>query len=182
MSRITLIAIIFSLFSNSFQSGAQTRELYDYLVKFDQFFKKGELKDAEGCLLKILGSKDSVSAEYLVIAYNDLGVVDNFLGKFDIALQYYHLAENVVIKNKLSSTHLAYIYINTGHIYTLKRSFPEAINYYEKGLRIYLDIKNPDKEIFHCISTGYLDLGLTYNLIGDYKQALEYLVKSSSLK
>ena len=76
MSRITLISIFFLLFSHSLLTEAQTREVYDYLEKSYQLYSKGDLKNAELYLLKILESKLPVPEEYLVYAYNSLGAID----------------------------------------------------------------------------------------------------------
>jgi CHAT domain-containing protein/Tfp pilus assembly protein PilF len=174
--------MFFLLFSHSFLTTAQNREVYDYLVKAYQLSSKGDFKNAESYLLKFLESKESVPEKYLVSAYNSLGAVDYHLGKYDEALKYYHLAENLAIDKEQFYSSLAIIYVNTGSIYSIKGSFPEAIKYFEKSIRIYNGISNPDKNIYQYISTAYLNLGLAYYKTGDYKRALEYLRKSSGLK
>ena len=181
MSRTTIIAISFLFFAHSPLAQAQNNEIYNYLVKFVQLYSSGDLKKAEECLLKILDSKEPITEEYLIITYNNLGSVKSLLGKYNEALKYYHLAENLVINKKQTSGYLADIYVNIGEIYNIKRSFPEAIKYFEISIRIYTAIGKPDKRIFQNLSAGYQNLGLTYYMIEDYNHALEYLQKSSNL-
>jgi tetratricopeptide (TPR) repeat protein len=182
MSRYTLIAIIILYSFHTLILKAQNQLIYNDIVKFVQLYSAGDFKNAEECLLKILKSEEPISDEYLVSTYNNLGSVNSLLGKYNEALKYYHFAEGLVIDKKQFSSYLADIYINIGRIFGIKRSFPEAIEYLEKGIRIYSKMSNTDKRIFQNISTAYLNLGLTYYKIEDYKQALEYLQKSINLK
>jgi tetratricopeptide (TPR) repeat protein len=63
-----------------------------------------------------------------------------------------------------------------------QKSYPLSIEYFEKGIRIYLNVKKSDKSVFYRISTAYLNIGIIYYETGDYITALNYLRKSAELK
>jgi CHAT domain-containing protein/Tfp pilus assembly protein PilF len=177
---LAFLIIIFSF--QFFWLTAQSRSAYDNLVKFGQLYSEGEFIKAEECLLNILNSKETLSKEYLRITYNNLGAVDCALGKYSDAINYYQKTEKIILDDKNSINYLADVYINIGQIYSFQRSYNEAIEYYEKGLRMYSSISSPDNRILHNISTGYLNLGIAYYSIDDFKKAMKYLQESSNLK
>ncbi|RPI10614.1 MAG: tetratricopeptide repeat protein, partial [Acidobacteriales bacterium] len=151
-------------------------------LKFGKLYSSGDLVNAEKCMLLVLESKKSVSGEYLVAAFNNLGATNTLLGKYNEALEYYDLAEAQIPEKEMIPLSLADIYINKAIIYGFQRSFTPAIEYFEKGIRICKSIGNPDKNVLHSISTAYLNIGIIYFRIKDYKKALEYLQMSADLK
>ena len=181
MRSFLLIIIALLLFRNTILT-AQSSSIFNDLLKFGKLYSANNFKDAEKCLLRAIKSKEPIPDQYQIFIYNNLGTVSGLLGKYNDAINYYHLAEGLILNHKQSSNYLADIYVNIGQIYSLKRSFFEAIKYFEKALRIYNAISNPDKRILQNISIGYLNLGITYYSVGEYKQALEYLWKSNNLK
>jgi CHAT domain-containing protein/TPR repeat protein len=182
VKRINLILLnIITLFCANYII-AQNLGTYDLFLKFAELYNSGDLVDAEKCMESVLESGYPISQEYLVAAYNNLGATNTLLGKYKEALEYYNLAENQITKNQKYSKSLADIYINKAIIYGFQSSNTLAIEYFEKGIRICQGIANPDRNVFHSISTAYLDIGILYYEIKDYEKALEYLEKSAELK
>jgi CHAT domain-containing protein/TPR repeat protein len=175
------ILIIFSFLRANYVL-AQNEDSYDLFLKFAKLYNSGDLVNAGKCMLLVLESKKSISEEYLVAAYNNLGATSTLLGKYKEALEYYDLAENQITENKLIPLSLADIYINKSRIYTFEKSFTTAIEYLEKGIRIYLDINYPDNNLYLRIATAYLNIGIAFYEIKDYQTALRYFEKSAELK
>lgn len=178
---VSCIALIFFLFSvHCIQ--AQRKSTPDLLKDFKSSYSSGDFIKAEKSLLEILESKDSLINDYLIVVYNNLGVVNYTLGRYDEALRYFDLAYLALGEGHQSSTKLADIYINKARIYGIVKEYDKAIEYIEQGIKIYLGIKNPDNTIYSRISSAYINLGLTYYKEKAYGKALEFLEKSKSLK
>lgn len=131
---------------------------------------------------QVLDSNKFMSGDYIVAVYNNLGATNTLLGKYKEALKYYNMAEAQISKKKPNLQSLADIYINKALIYTSQKSYTEAIEHLEKSIRLYLDLKDPNKDLFQRISTAYLNIGNAFYENKDYKTALEYLEKSAKLK
>ncbi len=182
MKRFSLIGLTVILLVLANKAIAQNEDTYDLFLKFAKLYNSGDLVNAEKCMLLVLESKDSISEEYLVAAFNNLGSTNTLLGKYNEALEYYNQAEAQINEKEQSPRSLADIYINMAIIYAYKRSFAQAIEYFEKGIRLCQSLEKQDNNIFHSISTAYLDIGIIYYKIKDYESALEYLNKSAEIK
>ncbi|MCX6256220.1 MAG: CHAT domain-containing protein [Bacteroidia bacterium] len=177
---ISIIVFVFYIFSDFLF--AQDTDTYNLFLKYSEYYNSGDFIKAEESLLSVLNPKNNPPEEYIVAAYNNLGNVNNHLGKYKEALEYYDLAETHIINEKQYSRELADIYINRAIIYGIQKSYTSAIDYFEKGIRIYQGIENPDKSVFYSISTAYLDIGIIYYEVRDYQTALKFLENSSILK
>lgn len=179
-----IILLIFISFSIAFTnySKAQDAEIKVLFQRFAKFYNSGDLVNAEEVLFSILDSKVPVPEKYLVAVYNNLGAINILLGRYDKALEYNDKAEAQIITNKQNSGSLADIYINKARIYTLQKSFYSAIEYFEKGIRIYNGIIEPDRSVLQSISSAYLNIGITYYGIKDYETGSKYLNESANLK
>ena len=151
--------------------------IYNFYLKFNTFYTNGDLINAENCMLQVLKLKRTLPNDYLVAAYNNLGLINTLLGKYKESLDYYNLAEEIV-NNKESTKPLADIYLNKARLYNIQKSFPEAIEYLEKGLRIYQDIY-PDKSVLYSLSVAHLNMGISYFGIKDYQTAFSSFKKIS---
>jgi len=140
----------------------QQDTLYKIFVKFTELYSSGDFYGAEKCMLAVLDSGKELTADYLISALNNAGLVKKSLGMFSEALDYYNKAEEYTIKNSESILTLAWIYNNKSRIYTFQKSFPTAIGYLEKSVRIYQGIENPDNSVFNNLSTAWLNLGIIY--------------------
>ncbi|MGD0342724.1 MAG: tetratricopeptide repeat protein, partial [Bacteroidales bacterium] len=145
-------------------------------------YNSGDIINAEKCLLHILDSNNRIPNKYSVFIYNSLGVISTSFGKYGDALNYYSLAEKSINIKTDSSAALGDNYINKAIIYGYQKSYPVAIDYFEKGIRIYTGIKNPDIRIRDNISTAYLDFGIIFYETGEFSTALKYLEKSKEIK
>ena len=140
------------------------------------------MPEQKKCMLSVLEAESELPPNYLVAAFNNLGLIKKSLGMFTEALYYYNKAENILSNGKEDQKDLAFIYNNKSRIYTFQRSFPVAIEYLEKSVRIYQSFENPDKSILQSLSTAYLNLGIIYYESEDYVRALDYLEKSARIK
>lgn len=95
--------------------------------------------------------------------------------ELDSALVYFSEAETVL--TGINATYnLAAVYNNIGRIYTIKKDFQKALNYYQKGLqaRELLDDK-------FGIGLSYLNLAETEKQLGDNTKNIEYLSNASGI-
>jgi len=175
------ILVILSLTSASYIN-AQDTDVYNLFLRFADLYHSGDLVNAEKCMLTVLESKDSLSETYLVAAYNNLGATYTLWGKYNEALRYYDLAEDQITEKQQALPSLADIYNNKSRIYTYQKSFPRAIEYLEKSIRIYQGISSQDTDLIYRISTAYLNIGIAYYEIKDYQLALDYFTRSAELK
>ncbi len=150
--------------------------------KFYKLYNSGDILNAEKSLLQILDSGNKIPERYKPYIYNGLGATNTFLGRYGDALNYYILAEKSLLTKTDSSQYLRAIYVNKALIYSYQKSYPVAIDYFEKGIRIYESIKNPDISIRSELSTAYLNIGISFYGIGEYNRALEYFEKSKEIK
>jgi len=180
MKRFNLFILSICLVTNFIT--AQKADTYNLFLKFARLYNSGDLINAEKCLLTVLESKETITDEYLIAAYNNLGATYTLLGRFKEALKYYDLAEAQIIKKEQFPISLADIYNNKAIIHGFLGAYTTAIEYFEKGIRIYREVDIADKRVFYSISTAYLDIGIIYYKIKDYKSALDYLKRSAEIK
>ncbi len=150
--------------------------------KFVELYGEGDLVNAEKKLLLVLDSKIPLNEDILIAVYNNLGATYTLLGRYKEALDYYSMAETLAKNDQNDLLTLGDIYINKAIIYGNQKSYTSSIEYFEKGIRIYLDAINPDKRIFYRISTAYLNIGIIYYETRDYQTALKYLKRSYEIK
>ncbi|HBQ83339.1 MAG TPA: hypothetical protein DD745_10735 [Bacteroidales bacterium] len=179
-SFITILFIFFCVYPKI--AIAQSGDVYNHFLDFLKLNASGNFIAAEESMLFVLNSSEKLPEEYLVAAYNNLGLIKKSSGQYQEALKYYDLAENLISNRQQNFETLADIYVNISRIYTFRKSFPTAIEYLEKAIRIFQNISNPDSNLFQKISSAYLNLGIVYYETGDYNTALEYLSKSELLK
>lgn len=165
--------------------GFSLKSQNDYVAsqykKFSSFYIQGDLINAEQVLLSILSKVDSIPPEYLIASYNNLGVVYNRLGRYDKSLEYINQAENLLILKGISEE-LADVYVNKSRIYGIIKEYNKAIEFLNQALKFYQVQPKLSKSLNYKISTGYLNLGLTYYEKGEFTNALKYLNLSCSLK
>ncbi len=182
MKILSLIILYVSLclFTNSIQ--AQKADTYNLFLKFQELYNSGDFIRAEECMLAVLNSGDKLPEIYIVAAYNNLGLIKKSTGLYDEAFEYYNRAGELISNRQQYSVTLADIYINKSRILTFRKSYPTAIEYLEKAIRLYQNTDKSDRNILQRLSTAYLNIGIIYYELKDYNAALEYLQKSSVLK
>jgi len=181
MKRIIPI-LFFILFSFSNLLYAQVEEIHNLFLKFPELFNSGDFIKAEESMLSVLETKDTLPDIYIPAACNNLGIIKNRLGRYKEALEYFNVAETFISNTEQDSILLATIYTNKSRIYTFQKSFDIALEYLEKGIKIYLNTRNPDKSVFQSISAAYLNSGIIHYKTRDYNTALDFFNKSSELK
>jgi CHAT domain-containing protein/tetratricopeptide (TPR) repeat protein len=179
-----VISLIIILFFPVFvdYSSAQTEIIDNNSQKFMNFLSSGDIINAEKCLLKILDLNTKIPDRYYIFIYNNLGVTSMFLGRYGDALSYYDKAEKSLFTKADSTLYLAGIYVNKAIIYDYQKSYSVASEYYEKAIRLYTGIKNPDMMSIHNISTAYMNYGIMLYFTGDYNESLKYFEKSKEIK
>jgi CHAT domain-containing protein len=182
LKRIIFTLVISFLIVFVYHSDAQNDSINGLFKKFSKFHSKGDLLNAEKCLLKILEFKNTTSEGNIVAVYNNLGVTSTNLGKYEDALDYFNQAERLITNKQLVSQDLADIYINKAYIYNIQKSYRSAIEYFERGIRIYMSLKSNEKQFFRSLSSAYLNFGITYYDIKNYNTALINFNKSANLK
>jgi CHAT domain-containing protein/tetratricopeptide (TPR) repeat protein len=178
------ISLLFILFFTAFEnySRAQVEDINNIVQRFLKFYNSGDIINAEKCLLRALDSDFKIPYRYEVYIYTNLGVSNTLLGRYSRAMNYYNLAEKSIYTKTDSAFYLSIIYVNKAIIYGYQKSYLNAIEYFEKGIRNYLGIKNPDNRIRFNISAAYLNIGIIFYETGEYKIALKYLEKSKEIK
>jgi CHAT domain-containing protein len=174
------VALIYSVIAIC--SKSQNEDIDILFQRFARLYGDGDLVKAEETLLSILNSKETLNEPHLVAAFNNLGVVNMMLAKYDRAIGFYNQAETLVTGKKENLKDLADIYTNKGLIYSAKRSFDLAIRYYEKSIRIYYSLNTGDRNILSSLSSAFLNIGIALLNTKEYITALDYFNKSSEIK
>lgn len=179
MRRAVLVNLF--IFTFSIVVNAQDRYTYELFLKFTDYYNSGDFIKGEQTMLNVLRSTNPPE-NYIVAAYNNLGFINNRMGKYKEALDYLELAENS-ISNKLKDTReLADIYINKAFLYINLKSFDTALEYLDKGTDLYLKIKSTDINLQYRISLANMNRGLVYYSTRDYENASKFFNESLKLK
>jgi CHAT domain-containing protein/Tfp pilus assembly protein PilF len=162
-------------------SNAQKENFSTGFQKFLKYYNGGDFLKAEKSLVYTLESSDSLTANHLIVLYNNLGVVCIALGKFDKALEYNYKAESFTRKEDQNGQNIADIFNNRGYIFYNKKSFDVAIDYLEKSIRIYQNLDNQNQNVLGNLSSAYINISIAYIETKKYLLALHYLKKNVDL-
>ncbi len=152
------------------------------LLKYGDIYRqKGENEIA----LKIFIEAEEIAKEnnflkYIAWSYNNIAMIKADFGEMNDAYELYMKA--FIISEKLNiKEDIATLYNNIGSIYKTKEfekyNLNTALEYCEKSLKIYIQIK--DK--FH-IANAYNSIGTIYNEKNNLNKALDYHKKSLKIK
>ena len=128
--------------------------------KFQNFYAKGDLVNAQKTLFLILESDLSLKEGEKIAVYNNLGVVSLLLGNYSNALKYNSKAEQLISITDHNSKELADIYNNKGHIFNIEKSFDLAIDYLSKSIRIYKYLYARNENVLVSLSSAYLNISV----------------------
>ncbi len=181
MKRIVQLCVFLTLISVN-KSRSQEKDLYYLFPEFSRLYYSGDFIAAEECMHPILNPENNSPIDWIIGAYNNIGLVKMRLGLYSEALELYNKSENLTLGNKNNNLFMIDIYNNKSRIYTFYRSFSTAIEYLETVIRIYEDLDSKDNSLLSKLSTGYLNLGINHYESGNYSVALENLNKSLHLK
>ena len=114
----------------------------------------------------------------LASTYLNLGVVSRRLLNNDDAMHYYDTAGYILLEHHGSDyLNLGVVYHNQGNILREKRDITSALSYYNNAKQIFL--KN---EMTGWLGTLYNNIGIAYELKGNYDQAKEYYYRSIDIR
>jgi CHAT domain-containing protein len=157
----------------------------DKTLLFHQFLKEynsGNLEKALASLNQLISIKDKLTQAQLKTVYNNLGATHTLLANYKDALIYYEKSELLITDTNKNSQDLADIYVNKAIIYGFQKSYSQAIEYFEKGIRIYLILTKSEKDVVSRLASSYLNSGIVYLETNNLKPALENLRKSEEIK
>jgi len=112
-------------------------------------------------------------------AYNNLGVIAQNQDNFDLAKYWNKEALKIKIRQK-DTVGIAYSNVNLGNLYHFQKDYNTAIQNYQEA---YNNIKNDTtNEVLYLKRIIYENLSVSYDSLGDYKNAYQYLNKSYKIK
>ncbi|CAF4429180.1 unnamed protein product [Rotaria sp. Silwood2] len=110
------------------------------------------------------------------LLYHQLGRVENFCGKYQEALSFYHKSLAIYQQeSSRSQSDLATLYNHFGLVYTNMKDYSKALSFYEKSLKIYkkvLPSNHPN------LATVHNNIGLIHDYCGNNSKALDFYKKS----
>lgn len=145
-------------------------------------YNTGDLVKAEGTLNQLITLKEKLSRDQLKIVYNNLGATCTLLGSFEDALNYYNKSEALINEKNKNSQDAADIYINKAIIFGYQKSYSLATEYFDKGIRIYVNLKSNEKEVVSSLASAYLNSGIVFLETKNYSHALRNFNKSTEIK
>ncbi len=144
-------------------------------------FRAGDFEQAGHSFRKSLEikkrDKGPLSAD-MASTYTNLGVVSRRLFDIQDAMQYYDTA-GFIFLNHYGADHynLGAVYHNQGNILRESRDINSALSYYKIALNIFL--KN---DLSEWVSTLCNNIGIAYEMQGNYDQAKEYYIRSIDIR
>lgn len=178
MNRL-LITLCFLIFTGGTSYSTPGKNKPDSLLALTRiYYEKSDFLSAEKTILQVYSILDSLPDRYKGEILSWLGTIYSNLGRYKDGLDYYNQAGSF-IKDTLS---LGVNYVSKAALYSNQKLYAPAIEYYEKGLRTYMSIRNKDKQLPGYLSNAYYNFGTLYNDAGDYRKALEYIQKGYEIK
>ena len=160
-----------------------TKEYIDLLCKYGIFLcKYAYYEESIEVNLRFIQLSEETNGqnETTADAYNNIGVVYDYLGDYDKALEYYNKALKIS-KAVLGENHrdTAMSYGNIGVVYDNLGDYDKALEFKNKALEIQKDVlgeNHPDTAM------SYGNIGNVYSDLGDYDKALEYYFKALEIR
>lgn len=134
-------------------------------------------RDIYFALLELIPETDVLKMAHI---YNELGVLDDQLGDYASALQFYQ--KSIAIRSQhLPPNHrsLSVSYNNMGEVQRQMGDYFNALSTHKKTLDIKQKALRPNHLSF---ATTYNNIGLASELLGEYAQALEFYQKALEVK
>ncbi len=135
------------------------------LIRAYQYFNK--------CLL-LLKSVKNIKDH--IVLYSDIATVHSYLGKKDMAIEYYPKMVPLIIKTG-NRKYLGKTYNNIGISYVGVNNFIKGLYYYRNSIAIGLEVKDEQN-----VARVNNNLGTLYYVQKQYNLALEYFLKGSELR
>ncbi len=109
----------------------------------------------------------------LALIYNGLGATYSQLGFYELALENYQKALNIIEKKGNDLKGLASLYNNIGLIHKKQQNYETALEYFNKALQISMKIKDTNS-----IIGAWINMGFVLNELQRYDEAKKYLKKA----
>ena len=150
------------------------------LIRLGSFYyAKNDIDSAKIFYKKVTYYPENSKTETRIAnAYNNLGVIYQNEDNYNLAKAYANKA--LIIKHKQKdSLGIAYLVVNLGNLYHFEKNYREALKNYDEAM---FSIKNDSsKEASFLKNVIYENLAVSYDSIGNYKNAYEYLLKARDL-
>ncbi len=105
--------------------------------------------------------------------YSGIGIQYRSLGQYDLALNYFHLAEkNYQLSNRFNVKQRTKLYSNIGNVYRNKFDFNRALQYFNQTITIY---QNESEYLKEDIAGVFYKIAEIYYVTNNYAQALEII-------
>ena len=112
---ISIIIFISSFFSNLIY--AQFEDTYNFFLKFTDLYNSGDFINAEECMFSVLNSKEPPPEDYIIAAYNNLGLIKKNLGLYKEAIDFYSKDVETYMKIFLANRTPEFIFLLGGGAY-----------------------------------------------------------------
>ncbi|MGE0090404.1 MAG: CHAT domain-containing protein [Bacteroidales bacterium] len=167
------------MYSQSVNLELNENDAYSYFKKGYACINKGKIDSA---LIYFTSTTDyyqkTNNKTYLAPAYVNLGIVYKLYGDYVNAIKFYDKAENLFKEiNKIDP--LVSIYLNKANIFEIQKDYKKSEQYYLKTLVLLNQDSIANKA---RIASLYNNLGILYRNTGNNNQAIDYFLKSISLK
>ena len=114
----------------------------------------------------------------LAYSYQNLGIINKLLGKYNDAITCYNKSEEIyILKNRQPL--LAYIYGNKANIYFIQQDYTKAKNFYSRAMEIFV---NDSIKYKKQLASSYNNLGNIYRKETNNQKAIICYNKSLKLK
>jgi tetratricopeptide (TPR) repeat protein len=152
--------------------------MHDRLLFANVLIDMANFDDAEKCLHRLLKELPSHHRD-ISKCYHALGKVLCEKGNYDLSLDYFGNALQILEKFQSNHSRIAYIYNNIGETYQNKGDIEKALKSYQKALTLFKKTFADDTEY---VAWCYNNLGIIYEKQKNYSKARDYLEKALSIK
>ncbi len=151
-------------------SGKEQRRISDAYRMIGLYFRElGRIQEAIDANQQSYDIAASVNDSSLMGgALNHMAFYYYEMGQLEKSLEIYK--KNILLYPDGQPNYMANIYGNIGNIYRDWERYPEAIEYYNKSIRLSLKVKD-----MYNLSWLYKDISHMYERTGDYKKAYEHM-------
>ena len=137
-----------------------------------------DFDDSEKYLYRVLKDLPSDHRD-IPKCYQALGKIHCEKGDYHQAHIDLNKALNFLLEFKSHSSRLAYLFNNIGEVYQNERNWPQALQSYEKALKLFREtFTDNDENIAWC----YNNMGIIYEKQKNYQKAFDYLSKALRIK
>lgn len=172
--------ILFKKISMVFKKNGGYREYYDCLNKMaENLWRMGNYAESKNLTEKVISEFREPQAERSE-AFINLGIVNEFLGDYEIALKYYRNAIEIQKGLADSSSLLSKTYSNIGIFYFYQNKYDSALTYFHKSIQIDSEKSNNSMlGIYNNMGAAFENLFVLDSALIYYNKAL-YIAKTES--